>query len=146
MHERSTLRAFVYWSAIALSVFNAVSAIAGGIGILVSDGLGMPTSFLASGPFTDFTVPGLILLIVVGGSQAVSAWLLIVRSESALLWTAVAGSALIIWIFVETALISTISWLQVVYFVTGGAQIIAVDALLGIVAWLPRRPLRRRPE
>ena len=143
MNERRILWSFVYWSAVALSSFNAVSAVAGGIGILASDGLGMPASFLASGPFTDFTVPGLILLIVVGGSQAVSAWLLIVKSEAALLWTAVAGSALIIWIFVETALISSISWLQVLYFVTGGAQIIAVYALLGIVSWLPRRPMRR---
>jgi hypothetical protein len=144
MNELTGLRRAVYWGAVSLSVFNALSAIAGGIGILATDGLGMPASLLTNGPFTTFTIPGLVLLVIVGGTQTLSAWLLIVRAESALLWTAVAGAGMVIWIFVETGIIAGISWLQILYFVTGAAQIIAVDALLGVVAWLPRRPLRDR--
>jgi hypothetical protein len=144
MSEAPSLRTFAYWSAVVLSVFNALSAVAGGIGILTTGGLGMPASLLAHGPFTSFAIPGLILLVVVGGTQTLSAWLLIVKSESALLWTAVAGAGMVIWIFVETGMIAGISWLQILYFVTGAAQIIAVDALLGVVGWLPRRPLSDR--
>ena len=122
--------------------FNALSAIAGGIAVLVTDGLGMPMSFLASGPFTSFAWPGVILAVVVGGSQVLAGGLLIARREASLLWAAVAGFVMLVWIFVETIMIGGGSFLQVLYFATGGAEIILVLALLGIVAWLPRQPLR----
>jgi hypothetical protein len=132
----------VYWGSVVVTAFNALSAIGGGAGILVTGGLGMPASFLASGPFTTFTGPGLILLLVVGGTQALAAALLIARRESALLWTAVAGIGMLIWIFVETGMIGGSSWLQVLYFATGTVQLVLVLALLGVVSWLPRAPLR----
>lgn len=138
----SLLRNAVFWAALIVSAFNTLSALAGGIGILATDGLGMPITFLASGPFTSFTVPGLILIVVVGGTQAFATALLIARRESALLWTAVAGVGMLIWIFVETMLIQGGSWLQVLYFSTGIAQLALVVALLGVVSWLPRRPLK----
>jgi len=136
------VRRFTFWTAVVIGAFNTASAVVGGIGILVTGGLGMPHRLLANGPFTSFTLPGLILLIVVAGTQLASTWLLLAKNESALLWTAVAGCGLVIWIFVETGIIAGLSWLQFLYFVTGGAQIVTVIALLGVVAWLPRRPLR----
>jgi len=136
-----SLRRLAYWALVVVTVFNALSAVAGGIAILATGGLGMPISMLASGPFDSFVVPGLILLIVVGGTQAASATLLLARAESSLAWSAVAGFGMIIWIFVETGIIAGISWLQVVYFATGTAQLVLVFALLGVVGWLPRRTL-----
>lgn len=70
-----------------MAVFNALSAVGGGIGMVVADGLSMPRSLLADTPFTTFTVPGLILLVVVGGTQLVSAVLLLARRKPALLWS-----------------------------------------------------------
>jgi hypothetical protein len=139
------MRVFVFWSLVALTAFNALSAIAGGIAVLVTNGLGMPTSMLASGPFTSFVGPAVILTVIVGGSQVLASGLLIARREASLLWTAVAGFVMLIWIFVETIMIGGVSFLQVLYFATGGAQIILVLALLGVVAWLPRQPLRAAP-
>ena len=136
------IRAIAFWSLVALTGFNALSAIAGGIAVLVTNGLGMPTSMLASGPFVSFAWPGVLLAVVVGGSQVLAGGLLIARREVSLLWAAVAGFVMLIWIFVETIMIGGGSFLQVLYFATGGAQIILVLALLGIVAWLPRQPLR----
>ncbi len=138
------IRRMTFWSLIVITIFNALSAVGGGVGILVTNGLGMPSSFLATGPFTSFTGPGLILLLVIGGNQCLAAGLLLARRESALLWSAVAGFGMLIWIFAEVGLILGISWLQVLYFVTGGAQLALVLALLGIVGWLPREPLRSR--
>ena len=139
--EKARLRSAAFLSLIVISVFNAASAIAGGIGILATDGLGMPDSFLAGGPFTTFLWPGLVLLVVVGGSQNLSAVLLIGRRPSALLWSAVAGFGMMIWIFVETGLIRGLSWLQVLYFATGTLQLVLVLTLLGVAAWLPRTSL-----
>jgi hypothetical protein len=135
------LRTVVFWSLVALTVFNVLSAVAGGVGILATNGLGMPSSFLASGPFTTFLWPGLILLVVIGGTQALAAGLLLGRREPGLLWSAVAGFGMVIWIFTETGLIRGFSWLQVLYFGTGTAQIVLVLVLLGIVGWIPRTQL-----
>ncbi|WP_022886129.1 hypothetical protein [Glaciibacter superstes] len=137
------LRATIFWSLLVVSGFNALPAIGGGIAILVTDGLGMPAAFLAISPFTSFMWPALILIIVVGGLRALAAGLLVMRRESALLWSAVAGLGMLIWIFTETTLIRGSSWLQVLYFATGSAQLVCVLAMLGIAGWLPRVPLRR---
>ncbi|MEV5070676.1 hypothetical protein MRBLMI12_002289 [Microbacterium sp. LMI12-1-1.1] len=139
------LRSLVFWALVVVTGFNALSALAGGIAVFVTDGLGMPMSFLASGPFTSFTWPAVILAVVVGGSQVLAGGLLLARREASLLWTAVAGFVMLIWIFVETIMIGGGSFLQVLYFATGGVQIILVLALLGVVAWLPRQPLRAAP-
>jgi hypothetical protein len=128
---------------VIITAFNVLSALGGGVGILVSGGLGMPPSMLATSPFDTFVGPGLILAIAIGGTQALAFVLLCARREPALLWTAVAGFGMLIWIFIETGIIAGLSWLQVVYFATGIAQIALVLALLGIVSWLPRAALRR---
>ena len=137
------LRATTFWSLLVVTVFNALSAIAGGVAIITTGGIGMPAAFLENSLFPSFTWPGLILLIVVGGTQGLAAVLLILRRESALLWAAVAGFGMLIWIFAETGLIRGWSWLQMLYFATGTAQLVLVLAMLGVAGWLPRMPLRR---
>ncbi|SFN54849.1 hypothetical protein SAMN05216219_1159 [Mycetocola miduiensis] len=122
-----------------------MSAIVSGTALLVTGGLGMPLAFLAGSVFASFTWPAVILVAVVGGTQALATVLLLRRKEAALLWAAVAGFGMLIWIFVEISLIHESSWLQVIYFSTGSAQVALVLALLGIVEWLPRRPLHANP-
>jgi hypothetical protein len=139
--REARLRSVAFWSLTVITAFSALSAVAGGIGILVTDGLGMPMSFLAGSPFTTFLWPGVILLAVIGGSQALAGGMLLARRESALLWVAVAGFGMLIWIFIETGLIRALSWLQVFFFTTGILQVVLVLALLGIASWLPRAPL-----
>jgi hypothetical protein len=50
---------------------------------------------------------------------------------------------MLIWIFVEMAIIETYSWLQSIYFGLGATELIAVLALLGIAPALvaPWRPV-----
>lgn len=132
------VRTTAYWSLITVAVFNALSALAGGIAILATNGLGMPVSMLKHGPFTSFSVPALILVAVVGGTQAVSAVLVLLRRDSALAWSAIAGFGMVIWIFVEVGIIQATAWIHVLYFATGAVQLVLVIALLGVVRWLPR--------
>ena len=73
---------------IALLLFGAVSALAGGIGIA---GFGVGAEYLARTPFPSLLIPGLILILVVGGTQLAAAVLLIGKREPALLLAAVAG-------------------------------------------------------
>ncbi len=135
------LRLLARRTLVVVTIFNALSAISGGIAILATGGLGMPLSMLAHSPFASFTWPGWILLVVVGGTQTAASVLLLLRRETALAWTAIAGIGMTIWIFIETGIIAGISWLQVLYFATGVAQLVLVLALLGVVRWLPRETL-----
>lgn len=136
------LRAILRWGLLIVTIFNALSAIVSGIAMLMTNGLGMPLAFLETSPFSSFLWPGVILVVVVGGTQAIAAVLLILRWETALLWSAVAGFGMVIWIFIETGLIREWSWLQILYFGTGLTQLALVLGLLGVAAWLPRTPLR----
>ena len=138
----SILRRTVYWALVAVAAFNALSAVAGGIAIVLTSGLGMPLSRLSDSPFTTFVVPGLILSTVVGGTQWLAAVLMLRRVESALFWSAVAGFGMLIWIYVEIGIVGGGAWLQALYFGTGLLQLILVLSLLGVVAWLPRQELR----
>jgi hypothetical protein len=132
------IRTVAYGALIGVSLFHACSAVGGGIGMVVADGLSMPKRLLADSPFSTFLIPGLILLAVVGGTQSAASMLLLHKSPSALLWSAVAGFGMLIWIIAEIAMIHALTWAQLIYVVSGILQLILVFALLGIVSWLPR--------
>ncbi|MDX6320403.1 MAG: hypothetical protein QOF52_261, partial [Propionibacteriaceae bacterium] len=131
------VRAVAWWSLVVVAAFNALSAVGGGIGMVTADGLSMPKSMLADTPFSTFTIPGLILALVVGGTQSAAVWLLLARRRSALLWSAVAGFGMLIWIVTEIGFIHAMMYAQVIYLVTGLVQLILIFSLLGIVSWLP---------
>ncbi|NVN90115.1 MAG: hypothetical protein HXX11_05870 [Desulfuromonadales bacterium] len=116
-----------------LLVFGALSAFVGSALAIAFNGAGIPQEYLATSPFTTYVVPGLILGLVVGGTQLAAAIALLTRQGSALLLSAVAGFGMLIWIFVELVMIKQYSWLQTAYFVLGGLELIFVLALLGII-------------
>jgi hypothetical protein len=98
---------------------------------IVFDGAGVPREHLAGTWFPSFLGLGLILGIVLGGTHAAAAFALLTRRRWALLAAAVAGFAMLIWIFTEVAIIGY-SWLQSLYFGLGILELILVLALLGI--------------
>ena len=117
---------------VVLLIFGAVSAFGGAVLAIVFNGAGVPLAHLAGTPFSTFLVPGLILGLIVGGTQLVAAVSLLVRQNWALLMAAIAGFGMLIWIYIELAIVGY-SWLQSVYFGLGALELILVLALLGIV-------------
>lgn len=95
--------------------------------------------YLEGTPFRSFLVPGLILGGIVGGTQLVATIALSRRRRSALLWTAIAAFGMLLWIFVELAMLQHYSWLQTVYFAFGVVELVLVLALLGIVPRMMER-------
>lgn len=71
---------------------------------------------------------------------------LLARRRSALLWGAVAGFGMVIWIFVEMAIIETYSWLHSLYFGLGSLELILVLPLLGIAPALVSPAPRVQPS
>lgn len=116
---------------VAVLIFDAVSSFGGAVLAIVFNGAGVPLEILAGTWFPSFFAPGLILGIIVGGTHAAAAFALLTRRHWALLAAAVAGFAMLIWIFTELAIIGY-SWLQSVYFGFGVLELILVLALLGI--------------
>ncbi|GAB3151094.1 hypothetical protein GCM10027058_16590 [Microbacterium neimengense] len=125
--------------------FNLASALAGMIGLTVGGGMGLPLEWLDATPFATYFWPGIILGVVVGGAQALA--VIAQYRRYALAWglQAAAGLVMMIWIFVELAMLLVWSPLHGVYFVTGLVQ--TVLAVLALGAWprpfLPRTPAVR---
>jgi hypothetical protein len=124
---------------IVLLGFGALSAFGGSVLAVGFNGAGVPLEYLAASPFTSYIVPGLVLGLVVGGTQLAAAIALRTCRGAALLLSAVAGFGMLIWTFVELAVIKQYSWLQTAYFVLGGLELIFVLALLGIIPALVER-------
>ena len=118
---------------VVLVLFGALSALAGAVLAIALNGAGVPVEYLTNSPFASFVIPGLILGVVVGGTQLAAAIALVARRRAALMLSAVAGFGMLIWIFVELAIIRQYSWLQAAYFILGGLELILVLALLGVI-------------
>lgn len=126
---------------LVLTAFCVVSAIAGFLYLGPGGAAGWSLEFLEGSPFDSYLWPGVILLVVVGGTQLLAFVLLVMRRGSAPFWTAVAGFAMVIWIVAEQLLfhVPDVSggWillpvLQVVYSAVGLAELGCVLALLGL--------------
>lgn len=129
-----------------LALVGAVSALSGAVMAVAWNGAGVPLEYLAGSPFSSYLIPGLILGVVVGGTQLGAAVAVHRCSAHALVLAAVAGFGMLIWIFVELAMIKQYSWLQSVYFAHGTLELILVLALLGAIPGLvhPLPPPSRR--
>ena len=91
-----------------LILFQALSGIAGGIG-LVSDpsgeSIGIPVSWLDGSPFSDYMIPGLILLFVLGVFPLIVFYGLLKKFRYSWSGSLLIAFGLIIWIGVEILII-----------------------------------------
>ncbi len=91
-----------------LVVFQAMSGIIGGIGLVFDpsgSAVGIPLEFLASSPFSNYLIPGLILLIVLGVFPLVVGVGLFRHRSWSLSGSLIVGVGLVIWIGVEILMI-----------------------------------------
>lgn len=126
MRERNVRIAVMF-----IDLFAAVSAIVGAIGLVVGF-MKIPLSVLVGTPFTDFTIPALLLGVVVGGSALVATGIVLFgprRFEA--LAAGLAGCVMVGWMIGEFILIGIGTWVQVAYLVVG----ILMIGLAGLLAW-----------
>lgn len=126
-----------------LDLFVGATAVAGGVS-LITGWINPPLSSLDGSPFSDYTVPGICLALLVGGSGLLAAWLTHRLPGLGVLASAVAGGAITVFEVVE--------WLAF-----GFSGLLAVYLAIGVVmialaGWIEvaERPLhlrsRRRPS
>jgi hypothetical protein len=118
---------------IMLFAIGAVSAVAGAIGLL-TDTLQMEKSVLDGSPFSSFTIPGLILGFIVGGSQLIALVALLRHADRAIVFAGVAGGIMAGWIAGEVLLVGSdpgaMRNLQVPFFLIGILEILLAAMLL----------------
>jgi hypothetical protein len=109
---------------IALTAFQALGAIGGGIGLIQDPikNIGIPLSILQGSPFKDYLIPGIILLVLVGLFPLVPLYGLIRRRRWGWWLELAAGGALIIWIIAEIAMLGYLPGMGV-----------ALQAIMGVV-------------
>lgn len=108
---------------LAVCAFNTLTAALGGIGLIVGF-VNPPDAWIKDTIFRNYTFPGIVLGLVVGGSALV-ATLGIVKSwyYSAEI-AALSGLVMMGWIITEIAVIKHFSLLQVLYLLIGLAVIL----------------------
>jgi hypothetical protein len=105
-----------------------VGALYGGVRLLVNaEALGVRESWLEGTPFSDYRVPGVVLLTVIGGGMLVTALAALRRGRYAGVASFAMGGALVVWGAVETI---TIGY-------RGTGQLV----LLGVFVIAPALPL-----
>jgi len=132
------VRRFLAFFQGAVQLFAGLSALIGGAALtLAPDGsiLGMPLELLRGTPFPDYLVPGLVLMLVVGGSNTLAGMWIFSGNPRAGRTGVAAGLILTGWIAVQIILIGYQHPIQLVY---------AVAGILGLILGLPAHPAGRR--
>ena len=114
-----------------LELVVGAAAVYGGVAVM-RDGMGMPSRWLAGTPFTSWLLPGLALLLIVGGSQLTAALALLRDWRGARPVAIGSGAVLMGWIAVQLLVLQRFHPMQPTMFVLGG--------LVAVLAWqLPHR-------
>ena len=92
---------------VVIEWFVGLWAVIGGVGLVTAmiPFLRMPVEYLQGSPFSDYTIPGLLLLIVVGGSFLFAAATILITREVGVLVSALAGLTVIGFEVVEAPII-----------------------------------------
>jgi hypothetical protein len=133
---------FAYRLIIIFDAFLALTAMAGGIGLIT--GLNAPPlDWLQGSIFGSFVLPGLALLVIVGGGALVATVLMLLRRPYAILVSGAVGLAIIVFEIVEVLTIGSpagiAQGLQIFYFLLG-----LVIAVPSVTLWLSDQ--KARPE
>lgn len=115
-------RKTLYTTLIILNIYLALTAIPGGFCLLTGIAA-PPIEELNGSVFKDYSIPGLALMIIVGGSALFSSIILFRKNKYALIYSAIVGLIIMTFEFVEVLAIGSPTGaglvMQIIYFVLG---------------------------
>jgi hypothetical protein len=118
------------WVVASVEIIVGLSAVFGGYSLLSdADGLGAKQAWLEGSVFSDYTVPGLFLLVVIGGGMLVAAAVTIVAQPLAALAAGAMAVVLGAWGVIETV---TVGWRGTPQLVLLAAFVAAPALVLGL--------------
>lgn len=135
---------------VGLHAIVSLTAVAGGAILIVGSldpgfesSWNPPADYLAGSPFSSYLIPGLALLVFLGGLQGLACVMQVRRSGAAPLVSAGAGLVMFVWIFVQMIYIP-FSFLQALYFAIALLQVTLVVVGIPLVTADVRSSGRRR--
>ncbi len=123
----------IRWIAIATLIFLGVTALIGALPLIIDPSgalLRMPLSLLEHSPFSDYLIPGIILLVADGLLSFLVLIFVLRRVPRCGWWIALQGCVLFGWITIEVVMIRAVVWAHWVYW--------AVALVLIVCGWLLR--------
>ncbi len=127
-----------------LQVFIGLGGVSGGFG-LVSEtsgaNLGFHVDLLSKSPFSDYLIPGLILLVIIGAGSLAGGVFSFLRYRYAGEIAAALGALLMIWIIAQVWWIGLTIWLQPLFFCLG-----LVELALGLLLRRIERQIKAHSE
>lgn len=116
---------------VVLEGLMGLAAVGGGVGLILTNGLGMPLESLEGSPFSSYTIPGLVLLVV-GVINLAGAGAVLSRHRWDAPLSAFVGLMWVGWFLVQVAVVGFASWQQPFYFGVGLLiLVLAIPALIG---------------
>jgi hypothetical protein len=109
------------WTLIILHALLGVAAVGAGQAFVrdpTGTALGMSTRWLKPSPFRDFCIPGLFLVLVIGGTNLLSAFLLWQGHKRSAPVGLATGMLLVAWVGVQTVIIGFRHWSQGIWWAT----------------------------
>jgi hypothetical protein len=121
-----------------ISGFIALTAVGGGLAMLLgSEANRFPVEWLEGTPFKDYTIPALLLTVVVGGFSLVTCVMILIRHKAAGFFSMAAGLVMMGYIVVEILILKqappgpTVT--EMVYFGLG-----LILTVLGVIRRIPQ--------
>ncbi len=109
---------------IALHIFIGIGALAGGFAAVSNpeSPMGISPEMLKNGPFDDFLIPGLFLMVVLGLGNLIAAAFTLKQHRW---WPYISGGMgdiLVLWIVIQCFILFTIAGLHIIFFILGAIQ------------------------
>lgn len=119
-----------------LHLFVGIGALAGGLAAITNPQgpMGMPTEPLKNSPFSNYLIPGIILFVIIGLGNIMSALMFRFKSRYQGYISSVFSLALMIWIIVQCIMLRSIVSLHVIYFIIG-----LIEAVLSLIILFEQR-------
>jgi hypothetical protein len=110
----------------ALQAFIGITAIAGGFRLVSNPNgtLDIPIEWLNSAPFTNYFIPGLVLLIVIGFGNVLGGIFSFLNKRYAGGIAAILGMFLILFMTIEVWFVGLRTFLQPLYFILGAIVLV----------------------
>jgi hypothetical protein len=121
-----------------LQVFIGLGAVGGGLGLVLEpsgENLGIPTKLLHNSPFSDYLIPGIILLSINGIGSLVGSIISFKRKMYAGVIAMALGVFLVAWIILQVYWIESFHWLHASY--------LGLGLLEFVLGWALRKALQR---
>jgi len=119
-----------------LQLFIGLGAVGGGLGLVLEPSgtnLGIPLEILHHSPFSDFLIPGIVLLTVNGLGSISGSVLSFKLFKYAAEFALALGAFLVAWILIQVYWIHTFHWLHALYLSLGITEL--------ALGWLLRKAM-----